>query len=66
MKFYVIKWNWGGGSSYVYKRSNREPYTKDPYKAKRWKTRKNAERFLGLKDRMWASMCTIEEHEESL
>jgi len=59
MKAYVIRWSTHG---YVAPTNvNYRPYVQNPKEAKRWKTRKNAERFLSLKDPGWASTCVIEE-----
>ena len=58
---YVIKWSkWGYVANL---RSNRKPFTQDPSDpdTKTWKTYKAAERFLSLKDPLWASTCVIEE-----
>jgi hypothetical protein len=43
--------------------ANRKPYVRLPSEAKHWKTRKNAERYLSLKDSLWARMCVVEEIE---
>lgn len=62
---FVINWEWRSGvKCYVTKNfSGSKPYTNDPFDedCKTWKTRKNAERFLSLKDEGWASKCVIEE-----
>lgn len=56
---FIINWNIGHGKAYVTKgQPNRKPYTSDPREAKTWKTRKNAERFLSLKD----PGCEIEKY----
>jgi hypothetical protein len=61
MKVFVIRW---GAYGYVAKtNANRKPYVRLPSEAKHWKTRKNAEKFLTLKDSVWARMCTVEEIE---
>jgi len=58
---YVILWRPGG---YVTKRQpNHKPYAEKAtdLDTKTWKTREAAQRFLSLKDDIWASRCTIEE-----
>jgi hypothetical protein len=61
--FFVVKWNVSGGVYVVDQSSDRSPYSVHLSNAKRWKTRKNAERWLSLKDPTWASNCTVEEHQ---
>lgn len=59
-KLFCIKWLRG----YVTKNnSNGKPYTfnKNDPDTKTWTSRKNAEKFLSLKDKSWANNCTIEE-----
>lgn len=62
---FVINWQYRPGIlAYVTKNnSNRKPYTSNPQDpdTKIWKTRKAAERYLSLKDRLWAADCVIEE-----
>jgi hypothetical protein len=57
----ICRIKWCG--NYISKKGLRSPfaYTADPGKAKTWKTRKNAERYLSLKDPTYASQCEIEE-----
>ncbi len=54
---YAIKWS----GAYVVDLSSSKPYTTNVDEAKRWKTRKNAERYLSLKDPSWAADCEIVE-----
>lgn len=58
---FCIRWlNYGYVSNL---HSNLKPYTQEKHDpaTKTWMNRKNAERFLQLKDRKWASECVIEE-----
>jgi hypothetical protein len=58
---YVIRWSRYG---YVTKRSPRyRPYASNSkdLDVKTWRTYMAAERFLSLKDPVWASQCVIEE-----
>jgi hypothetical protein len=57
---FAINWEWKlGVICYVSGLGSRHPYTHDIHKAKHWKTQKNAERYLSLKDPEWASQCKI-------
>jgi len=62
--FFVVRWNVSGGVYVVDRPSDRRPYSVHLSNAKRWKTRKSAERWLSLKDPTWTASCTIEEHQE--
>lgn len=62
---FFIRWTPAPGQGgYVTKRSpDRRPYVQHPADpdAKSWASRKNAERYLSLKDALWASHCAIVE-----
>jgi len=58
---FFIRWNPGG---YVTQNnSDRRPYVDHPADPaiKSWVSRANAERYLSLKDKLWASNCVIVE-----
>jgi hypothetical protein len=57
---FAINWEWKPGETcYVSDLGSRKPFTEDIHEAKHWKTQKNAERYLSLKDPQWASKCQI-------
>ena len=62
---FVINWQWRlGENNYITKNNrNLKPFTSDSMDVdcKVWKTRKNAEYYLRLKDPSFAKKCTIEE-----
>lgn len=56
---YVIRW---GQYGYVTRgQPNRKPYAQSPVdpETKTWKSMVTAERFLSLKDPLWAASCEI-------
>lgn len=58
---FIISWNPPSGwVGYVTGLRSR-PYTEHKDCAKKWTTRRRAERFLKLKSPQWAERCTIEE-----
>lgn len=54
---FVIKWC----NSYIIDLSARMPFTMKVADAKKWKTLKNAERYLSRKDKGFRDGCTIVE-----
>jgi hypothetical protein len=54
---YRVKWN----GKYVRNLARVSAYTSDRAEAKKWRTRRGVDRWLRLKDRLYAADCTVEE-----